>query len=611
MGCSASNTRETEHNVVSISRARKRLIKSVVQSRHALSIAHCKYNKSLHSVAMAIRLFIDRHSSQPSPFLMSFSQSSDSPREKEDQQEEERKTEVSIPSSKNCPGWDFFNPFDDDQRAVKEAQGKDGDANVNQGENRGLGVNDSCGNGRELMEALKDVVEHFVKACESGVEVSRMLEINMASHLQSSGSEQIQDGPSKIVQPIRWRGSSSSSGPSSFKSFLASSSSMQTEFKNDIFDEYGGMVSGSHSLTLGRLYAWEKKLYEEVKAGDHMRKIYEQKCIQLRNQDTRGKGSMDKTRAEVRDLHSRILVAIRTIESISQRIQKAKDEELHPQLVELLHSLMRTSKTTLESHETQKQAMLEVKSFTYSAYGKFSNDSHRLATVQLESELQNWRSCFAQYISAQKAYAKALDGWPSKFNAREFDFYSRSSKSSSVLPSQNNGPPLFVICHGWLTSLEKLPDMSVMHAMTNFGKCIRELCAQQGEEQHQKRIVAGLRKELDKKGLAFQRAEGKILESKVSGKNTEVDVKHRDECLAVRKDQLDVLRKKLDAEKAKHCESMQETQQLTLRGFQEGFSSVFKSLMEFSKASLKMYAELVVKSKDSKVGDENGEPSSQ
>ncbi|GMP27057.1 hypothetical protein CsSME_00003226 [Camellia sinensis var. sinensis] len=391
---------------------------------------------------------------------------------------------------------------------------------------------------------------------------------------------------------------------------------MQTEFKNDIFDEYGGMVSGSHSLTLGRLYAWEKKLYEEVKAGDHMRKIYEQICIQLRNQDTRGKGSMDKTRAEVRDLHCRILVAIRTIESISQRIQKAKDEELHPQLVELLHGLMRTSKTTLELHETQKQAVrgrnnFSLKSFTYSAYGKFSNNSHRLATVQLESELQNWRSCFAQYISAQKAYVKALDGWLSKFNAREFDFYSRSSKSSSVLPSQNNGPPLFVICHGWLTSLEKLPDMSVMHAMTNFGKCIQELCTQQGEEQHQKRKVAGLRKELDKKVLAFHRAEGKILESKVSGKNTEVDVKHRDECLVVRKDQLDVLRKKLDAEKAKHCESMQETQQLTLRRFQEGFSSVFKSLMEFSKASLKMYAELVVKSKDSKVGDENGELSSQ
>jgi hypothetical protein len=42
-------------------------------------------------------------------------------------------------------------------------------------------------------------------------------------------------------------------------------SSSWVEYKNDLFDDYGGMDSGSHLLTLGRLYAWEKKLFEEVK----------------------------------------------------------------------------------------------------------------------------------------------------------------------------------------------------------------------------------------------------------------------------------------------------------------------------------------------------------
>lgn len=42
-------------------------------------------------------------------------------------------------------------------------------------------------------------------------------------------------------------------------------SSNWVEYKNDLFDDYGGMDSGSHLLTLGRLYAWEKKLFEEVK----------------------------------------------------------------------------------------------------------------------------------------------------------------------------------------------------------------------------------------------------------------------------------------------------------------------------------------------------------
>ena len=45
--------------------------------------------------------------------------------------------------------------------------------------------------------------------------------------------------------------------------------------------------SWSHSLTLGRLYAWEKKLYDEVKAGGSTQKIYKRKCSQLRNKDMR------------------------------------------------------------------------------------------------------------------------------------------------------------------------------------------------------------------------------------------------------------------------------------------------------------------------------------
>ncbi|KAJ0967983.1 hypothetical protein J5N97_024900 [Dioscorea zingiberensis] len=66
---------------------------------------------------------------------------------------------------------------------------------------------------------------------------------------------------------IAWHRSPSSQSSSSYRSYLASSSNSTswTESKSDVFDDYGGMESGSHSQTLGRLYAWEKKLYEEVK----------------------------------------------------------------------------------------------------------------------------------------------------------------------------------------------------------------------------------------------------------------------------------------------------------------------------------------------------------
>lgn len=74
------------------------------------------------------------------------------------------------------------------------------------------------------------------------------------------------ENSTKIIPAITWKSPASRSP--SCKSLVASSSkssSTWTEFKNDLFDDYGGMGSGSHLLTLGRLYAWEKKLYDEVK----------------------------------------------------------------------------------------------------------------------------------------------------------------------------------------------------------------------------------------------------------------------------------------------------------------------------------------------------------
>lgn len=76
-----------------------------------------------------------------------------------------------------------------------------------------------------------------------------------------------------------------------------------------------------------------------VQSGEETRKIYEQKCSQLSKKDARGDGlsNGDKAGAEVKDLYTSILITIRSAESISKRIEKLRDEELQPQLVELLH----------------------------------------------------------------------------------------------------------------------------------------------------------------------------------------------------------------------------------------------------------------------------------
>lgn len=547
-------------------------------------------------------------------------------------------------------GWDFFNPFnnvarpeimsvynrmsEEELRVVREQEGipdledEEGErtggerkdavereavnveeeqsqvevvkavesANVSHGEQQQqqqkcLTVIDKPVEGRELLEALKDIEDHFVRAYDSGKDVSRMLECNRV-HLQSNIDE-IKENSTKLIQAIAW--GSASSRSSSCKSLVASSSkssSTWTEFSNDLFDDYGGMTSGSHSLTLGRLYAWEKKLYEEVKDGDSIRRIYERKCNQLRNQDARGDEGLtvDKSRAAVKDLYSRILVAIRSAETISKQIEKLIDEELEPQIRELLQGMTTTWKFMLEAHEIQYKIIFEVMTFSCPSYGKFCNESHRLATLQLETELRNWRSCFTEYVEAQKGYVDALFGWLSKFVAPEVEFYSRGR--ASALPCRLNGPPLLLVCHDWLESINNLPENAVSFALKSCAKDVRALWLQQGEEQQQKRKVDSLSKELDKKTLAFQKAENRIFEFSLTDKSAEPEIERQAGSFVEGKDLLDNLRRRVDLEKEKHRNCMQETERITLNGFQTGFCRVFESMTEFSRAALKMYNEL-------------------
>ncbi|XP_047947213.1 protein ALTERED PHOSPHATE STARVATION RESPONSE 1-like [Salvia hispanica] len=524
-------------------------------------------------------------------------------------------------------GWDFFNPFnnvvrpemihaynrmsEEEVRALREQEGipdledEDGErggetASVkeNGGEieavkgverERGLSVVDNHKpvEGRELLEALNDIEDHFMVAYDSGKDVSRMLECNMV-HLQSNIDE-IKENSTKLIQAITWRSASSRS--SSCKSLVASSSkssSTWTEFSNDLFDEYGGMTSGSHSLTLGRLYAWEKKLYNEVKNGDSIRKLYEKKCNQLQNQDVRGDEGFTvyKSRAAVKDLYSRILVAIRSAETISKQIEKLIEEELEPQIRELLQGMTATWKIMLESHEIQRKIIFEVAIFSCPSYGKFCNETHRLATLQLETELRNWRSCFTEYVFTQKSYVEALFGWLSKFVAPEVEFYSRGR--ASAVPCRLNGPPVLVLCHDWLELMNNLPEKAVSVAIQGCSKDVRALWLQQGEELQQKRKVDSLSKELDRKTSAFHKAENRMLELQSSNASAAEAGP-----LIEGMDTLDSLRRRVDLEKEKHQKLMQETERMTLNGFQTGFCRVFESMTEFSRATLEMYNELM------------------
>lgn len=168
-----------------------------------------------------------------------------------------------------------------------------------------------------------------------------------------------------------WKRTSSSRSSTSRNPLIQTSNEDNDDESGSDFIEEFCMISGSHSSSLDRLYAWERKLYDEVKvkktevmtlyvgsccsshfiwcfflqASETIRKEYDRKCEQLRNQFAKDHSAkaMDKTRAAAKDLHSRIRVAIQSVDSISKRIERIRDEELQPQLLEFLQGYIVTN----------------------------------------------------------------------------------------------------------------------------------------------------------------------------------------------------------------------------------------------------------------------------
>lgn len=73
-------------------------------------------------------------------------------------------------------------------------------------------------------------------------------------------------------------------------------------------------------------------------ASGVIRREYDSKCKLLRHKESieDNRIRIDKIRASVKGLHSRIRVAIHRIGSISKKIEEMRDKELQPQLEELI-----------------------------------------------------------------------------------------------------------------------------------------------------------------------------------------------------------------------------------------------------------------------------------
>ena len=404
---------------------------------------------------------------------------------------------------------------------------------------------------KDFLSSIKDIEHRFFRASESGKEVSRMLETNKIGMGYCDAKEPLQHG-TKI---ITWNRSTSSRSSSSKNPLTTAATKEDNDDSGSDFVEEFCMIAGSHSSTLERLYAWERKLYDEVKASESIRKEYDRKCDKLRHQVAKDLSSqvIDKTRAVVKDLHSRLRVAIHAVDSISKRIEKMRDEELQPQLAELIQGLIRMWKAMLECHHAQ-YITISLAYHARSSTGTPRGDPHRQIMAQLQSEIEYFGLSFADWINSHTSYVEALNGWLQNCILLPQE---RTKSRRPFSPRRVLAPPIFVLCRDWLAGAKGLPADELSDAIKQFISDLHQLLRQTEEQQ--------------KKEKPFD-----------SNTNGESESK--------------------DDEKT-------EDKSLNLGCIHTSLAKVLERLTKFSEASLKMYEDVRQKSEAARIAYSTGRPS--
>ncbi|KAK9663867.1 hypothetical protein RND81_14G003600 [Saponaria officinalis] len=422
---------------------------------------------------------------------------------------------------------------------------------------------------RDLREVVKEIKDEFEAATYYGNEVSSLLEVGREPYRSRSTFVEVM---SAKVCPTSLTSYHSLSDPGA--------GYLEAELK-----------SPSLASTLDKLYVWEKKLYKAVKDEEMLRLTYEKQCKKLKTLDEQGAESskVEATQLSIRDLLIQINISVRTVNSISRRIHKLRDEELQPRLKELLYGLRKMWNLMLKCHKKQFQGILETKTRSLRANTGLRRDSSERATIQLEAELLKWHQHFNNWIEMQRSYAQTLNGWLERCIQYEPEVTSDGVMPFS--PGRYGAPPVFVMCHDWKQAMERISESEVQSAMNSFATSLRQLWEKQDEEQRQRLKTEDFYTDFEKQ-IRFFRAEkgqkGYEHDDALSDKNSLSIIASDIGILpADVKVNLDSLRQRVREERAGHKEAVKLVHDAVSQSIQAGLIPIFESLESFTSEASK------------------------
>ncbi|ERM99160.1 uncharacterized protein LOC18427187 [Amborella trichopoda] len=336
---------------------------------------------------------------------------------------------------------------------------------------------------RSLMGIVKELDDYFLKASAGGKEAAVLLEISrsLSLHHGYERNKKSSFKSAKVFSALSWSWSSKN----------------RDTVENFSFD--GSFRHDSHCTTLDKLYVEEQRLYKEIKGEEIAKYQLKKKSGLLQRQEARNKDGVkiEKARLNVEGLQSQIQSSHLSIDSLLSSISRLREEELHPQLVELAAGLMHMWRTMYECHQVQNHIAQQLNHLDHPS-SEPTTEHHRQAALQLEAELSSWYTSFCRLLESHRNYIRSISS------------YIRLRLPRERNPPINSGPDFLSLCKEWQLALDRLPYRPASEAIKSLVTVIRSIISQQKEERYQHKRSEKLAKCLERETRALSVMEEKF-----------------------------------------------------------------------------------------------------
>ncbi|KAJ3708698.1 hypothetical protein LUZ61_012403 [Rhynchospora tenuis] len=448
---------------------------------------------------------------------------------------------------------------------------------------------------RDLDEVMDQIKEQFDFAADCVKEVSDLLEVDKVSYRSSALgdiSSRFLDPTLPILPDSCLPHKRLAKGKTGRTSGSSSASTANGDIKR--------LTPLSISLTLDKLYLWEKRLYKEVKDEEKLQAEYERKYQRLKYLDEHGAdyNVIKSANDAIKSLGNRISVVTRSADTISKQIHHIRDVELQPQLVLLVQGLIRMWKSILDCHKKQLKAINDLNNQNIKA--RIGFDPKRVArfTLRLEKEISRWHRRFKSWIETQKLFIEALNGYLMRWIRNEPDPEEEILDGVPPFSPARIGAPLsFIISNDWCQGVQNVSDVKVLKCIDNFKTLLRQYRKLQEEEsrcrtkaKHFSMIYNRRLKSLqDELGINLGAGNLEIISSngKVNLEDAETShhmLEHHHQVA-----QLEAMKRRRDEERKRHKEALEKVNELGSGVLKTGLLPIFEELDNFLIDNLKSY----------------------